>query len=125
MKRADDFAERRKRLAGLTDEELYQRFWQLTEQVVDPLLELGRRNTSPSIERAVLLRMGISSLETQPIVQGCMDRGLMGKGAGHVVYRLAKEEGISIREAGALLASGEGWDRVGALFKGGEQHGGQ
>jgi len=70
MKRADDFAERRKHIANLTDQELYDRFWALTEQVVAPLLELGRRNTTPSVERAVLLRMGISSLETQKIVEG-------------------------------------------------------
>ena len=40
MIREDDFQERRKHIANLTDEELYERFWQLTEQVVDPLLEL-------------------------------------------------------------------------------------
>ncbi|MDF3001234.1 MAG: ornithine aminomutase, partial [Bacillota bacterium] len=56
MKRADDFQERRKHIAGLTDEELYQRFWQMTEQVVNPLLELGKKNTTPSVERSVLLR---------------------------------------------------------------------
>ena len=120
MKRADDFQERRKHIAGLTDEELYQRFWQLTEQVVEPLLELGKKNTSPSIERSVLLRMGISSLDTKPIVEGCMDRGLMGKGAGNVVYRLAKEKNISIKEAGKMLAEGKGWDEAAALFKGGK-----
>jgi len=120
MKRADDFAERRKRIAGLTDEELYKRFWALTEQVVDPLLALGRKNTTPSVERAVLLRMGISSLDTKPIVEGCMDRRLMGKGAGHVVYKLSKAKNIPIKEAGSLLASGQCWDEVTALFKGGQ-----
>lgn len=118
MKREDDFQERRKKIANLSNEELYQRFWELTEKVVDPFLELGRKNTTPSIERSVLLRMGISSLETKPIVDGCMDRGLMGKGAGHVVYRLAKEKELSIKEAGTMLASGEGWDEVSAVFKG-------
>ena len=78
MKRKDDFEERRKHLANFSDEELYQRFWQLTEKVVDPLLELGRKHTTPSIERSVLLRMGISSLDAKPIVEGCIDRGLMG-----------------------------------------------
>ena len=63
MKRADDFADRRKHIANLTDEELYQRFWELTDKVVDPLLELGRKNTTPSVERSVLLRMGVSSLD--------------------------------------------------------------
>ena len=55
MIREDDFQERRKHIANLTDEELYERFWQLTEQVVNPLLELGKKNTTPSVERAVLL----------------------------------------------------------------------
>ena len=96
MKRADDFQERRKHLANMTDEELFNHFWAVTEQVVDPLLELGRKNTTPSVERAVLLRMGISSMDTKAIVEGCMDKGLMGKGAGHVVYKLAKAKGIDI-----------------------------
>ncbi len=117
MKRADDFQERRKPLADLTDEELYQRFWKLTEQVVDPLLELGKKNTTPSIERSVLLRMGISSLNAKPIVEGCIDRGLMGKGAGHVVYKLAKAKNITIKEAGDMLAEGRSWDEALALFR--------
>ncbi len=120
MRREDDFAERRKHIANLTDEELYNRFWELTAKVVDPLLELGRKNTTPSVERAVLLRMGISSLDTQKIVEGCMDRGLMGHGTGHVVYKLSKEKGISIREASQLLAQGKCWDEVTAMFKGGK-----
>ncbi len=117
MKRADDFQERRKQLANLTDQELYQRFWELTEQVVDPLLVLGKKNTTPSIERSVLLRMGISSLDAKPIVEGCIDRGLMGKGAGHVVYKFAKAKNIPIKEAGTMLAQGKGWDEAAALFK--------
>ena len=117
MIREDDFQERRKHIANLTDEELYERFWQLTEQVVEPLLELGKKNTTPSVERAVLLRMGISSLETQKIVQGCMDNGLMGHGAGHVVYKISKEKNITIPEAGTALANGEYWTDAVALFK--------
>ncbi len=117
MKRQDDFAERRKHIAGLSDKELYDRFWELTNQVVAPMLELGRTNTTPSVERSVLLRMGISSLDTKPIVEGCMDRGLMGKGAGHVVYKLAQAKGISIKDAGAMLAKGDAWDEAVALFR--------
>lgn len=120
MKRADDFAERRKHIADLSDDELYERFWDLTAQVVQPLLDLGKNNTTPSVERSVLLRMGVSSLDTKPIVEGCMDRNLMGKGAGHVVYRLCKEKNISAKEAGEMLAKGEGWDQVVAMFKGGK-----
>ena len=121
MRRDDDFEQRRQHIANLTDEELYNRFWELTEQVVAPLLELGRKNTTPSVERAVLLRMGVSSLDTQKIVEGCMDRGLMGHGAGHVVYKVAKAKDISIREASIKLAQGEYWDDAVALFKKGEQ----
>jgi D-ornithine 4,5-aminomutase subunit alpha len=117
MNREDDFEVRRQHIAGLTDQELYDRFWALTQEAVEPLLELGRKNTTPSIERSVLLRMGISSLDTKPIVEGCMDRGLMGKGAGHVVYKLAQAEGISVQDAGTLLANGKHWDEVVAMFR--------
>ena len=44
MKRADDFAVRRQHIANLTDEELYAKFWELTDKVVDPLLELVDKN---------------------------------------------------------------------------------
>ena len=120
MKRADDFAERRKHIANLSDDELYERFWELTEQVVQPMLDLGKKNTTPSVERSVLLRMGISSIDTKAVVEGCMDRNLIGKGAGHVVYKLAKFKDISMCQAGEMLAQGKGWDEVTTLFKGGK-----
>lgn len=116
MKRADDFEQRRAHLANLSDEELYDRFWNLAEQIVDPLLELGKKNTTPSVERSVLLRMGFSSLEVKPIVEGVMNKGLMGKGAGNVVWRLSKKLGVSVREAGLELAAGRHWDDVDSLF---------
>ncbi|MFA9423489.1 MAG: ornithine aminomutase subunit alpha [Sedimentibacter sp.] len=116
MKRADDFQQRRAHLANLSDEELYDKFWNLAEQVVDPLLELGKKNTTPSVERSVLLRMGFSSLEVKPIVEGVMNKGLMGKGAGNVVWRLSKHLGVSVREAGVELANGRHWDDVESLF---------
>lgn len=116
MKRADDFESRRQNLAGLTDEELKARFWDLAEKIVDPLLELGRTHTTPAVERSVLLRMGFSSLEVKPIVEGVMAKGLMGKGAGNVVWRLSKKLGISVREAGLALSQGQHWDVVDTLF---------
>ena len=123
MERQDDFETRRVKYGvdKMTDEELYNRFWELTAQVVDPLLELGRKNTTPSVEKAVLLRMGISSLDTQKIVQGCMDNGLMGHGAGHVVYKISKDKNISISEAGTALANGEYWQDAVALFRKGDK----
>ncbi len=116
MKREDDYNVRRKHLEGLTDEQLYDRFWELASQIVDPLIEIGKKNTTPAIERSVLLRMGFSSLEVKPIVDGVMKKGLMGKGCGNVVYRLAEKKGISVREAGLLLVEGKEWDTVDTLF---------
>jgi D-ornithine 4,5-aminomutase subunit alpha len=116
MKRADDFETRRKHLAGLTDEQLKERFWFLASKIVEPMLDLGYRNTTPAIERSVLLRMGFSSLEVKPIVEGVMNRGLMKFGAGNVVWRLSKKLGISVREAGLALSEGKHWDEVDELF---------
>lgn len=119
MRRADDFQERRKDLANLTEEELEARFWDLAGKIVEPIIDLAEKNTSPSIERSVLLRMGFSSLEAKSIVDGAIDRGMIGKGAGHIVYKLSKARDISIREAGLKLAEGQMWDEVMGLFKGG------
>lgn len=116
MKRADDFEVRRQHLKNLTDEELKNKFWELAGKVVDPMLELGKKNTTPAIERSILLRMGFSSIEVKPIVEGVMNKGLMGKGAGNVVWRLSKKLGISVREAGVALAEGKYWDEVDTLF---------
>lgn len=121
MKRADDFQKRREHLIDLTDEQLKERFWQLASQMVEPLIDLATKNTTPSIERSVLLRMGFSSLEAKGLVEGVMDRGLMGKGAGHVVYILAKERNISIRDAGLALLEGNLWNEVLAIFEGGNK----
>lgn len=116
-KRIDDFEVRRAHLKDLSDEELYNRFWELAHNIVQPMIELGKKNTSPSIERSVLLRMGFSSLEAKPIVEGVIDRGLMGKGCGNVVYKLAKTKNISIRDAGLMLVNNEGWNDVVELFR--------
>ena len=83
--RASDFETRRKRLAGLSDEELKERFWELAREIVEPLVELAYTHTSPSIERSVLLRMGFSSLEAQAIVSSAEKSGLLGKGIGRVL----------------------------------------
>lgn len=120
-KRQDDFEVRRKHLQELSDQQLKDRFWQLASQIVEPMVELGRKNTTPSIERSILLRMGFSSLEVKPILEGVMERGLIGKGAGHVVYKLATKKGITVREAGLMLIDGEGWDEVVDLFHNNEK----
>lgn len=120
IKREDDFEQRNQHLVGLTDEQLKERFWQLVEQIVDPLLDLANKNTSPAIERSVLLRMGFSSLEAQPLVNGAIDRGLINHGVGHVIYRIAKEKNLDIRTAGLELLEGKHWDDAAVIFKGGK-----
>lgn len=115
-KRIDDFNERRVHLSNLSDEELKNRFWSLASEIVEPMIELGRKNTTPSIERSVLLRMGFSSLEAKEIVNGVLENGLIGKGAGHVVYKFSKEKNISVREAGLMLIENKYWDEAVSLF---------
>jgi len=107
-------------MKDLTNEQLKERFWELAEKVVEPMLKLGYENTTPAIERSVLLRMGFASLEVKPIVDGCLERGLLGHGAGNVVYKLSQQKKLSIREAGLNLAEGKLWDEAENLFKGGK-----
>lgn len=120
-KREDDFQERRKHLSNLSDEQLKERFWSLIGEIVDPLLVLAKENTSPAVERSVLLRMGFSSLEAKPLVEGAIDRGLIEHGVGHVIYRIAKENQLEIRQAGLELIEGKHWDQAIQIFRGGVQ----
>ena len=90
---------RRKELRQMTDEQLKARFWELCDQVVAPLVDLARTHTSPSIERSVLLRMGIDSLSSQGVVERIYQAGLLGKGAGHVLLKLAEKRGTDIKNA--------------------------
>ena len=117
LERKDDYLKRQEHLKDLTELELESRFWKLTEKLMDPVIKLAETHTSPSIERSVLLRMGFSSLESTAIVQQVINHGLMGKGAGHVVYRASKQKGIDIREAGLQLSDGKLWDTLDRLFR--------
>ncbi|MFW6298912.1 MAG: ornithine aminomutase subunit alpha [Bacillota bacterium] len=101
--RNDDYEQRRKHLESMSDQELRKYFFELSEKLVDPLVAMGHKYTSKSIERSVLLRMGFSSIEAKEIVDTLFDHHLLSKGAGHCVYRLAKDKGISYREAGEAL----------------------
>ena len=89
MARADDFEQRRTHLADKSDEELFDYFWELAGRVVQPMLDAGKVYTTPAVERSVLLRMGFSSIEAKPIVDGLVERSLLGHGAGNTVWRLS------------------------------------
>lgn len=121
MKREDDFQKRREHLKDLTDEQLYERFWSLTEQIVKPLVDLSYTHTSPGIERSVLLRMGFSSMQAQPIVDYGTKWNLLGKGMGNVVLTYAKLKNMDYLQAGEELSKGIGWDLVVDKIKGGEK----
>ncbi|MDO8881186.1 MAG: D-ornithine 4,5-aminomutase subunit OraS [Coriobacteriia bacterium] len=112
MARPDTFSQAREHLQGLSDAELQARFWELSGACVGPLVELARTHTSPSIERSVLMRMGIDSITCKAVVAECETRGLLGHGAGHVVLVAMRGWGIDAPVAAGRLASGEGWDTV-------------
>lgn len=120
IKRADDFETRRQHLKRLTDEQLEKKFWKLAEDVVNPLIDLAYNNTTPAIERSVLLRMGFSSLEAKDIVNKTIDTGLMGKGTGNVILKVSESLKRDYREVGREMAEGQHWDKAAEIFKGGK-----
>ena len=97
------FEKRRAELKQLSDEQLKAHFWELCDQVVEPIVELARTHTSPSIERAVLLRMGIDSISSHGVVERIYQAGLLGKGAGHVLLKLAQAQGTDVKSAAAAI----------------------
>lgn len=110
--RQDDYEVRRQHLENLSDEELKKRFWALVDEAVNPLINLAKTHTSPAIERSVLLRMGFSSIEAKAIVDQTIEHHLMGKGAGHCVYKYSQLKKLTVRDAGLILMKGEGWNDV-------------
>ncbi len=110
--RPDDFVSRREHLRELSDDELHARFWDLVDRIVEPLIEEARSHTSPSIERSVLLRMGLSSIEAKGLVDGLAARGLLGRGAGRHLLDLAEAKGITVRDAAEALLGGRYWEEL-------------
>lgn len=103
--RITQFEKRHEALKTLSDAELKARFWELCNQVVEPIVDLARTHTSPSIERSVLLRMGINSQLAFGVVDRINQAGLLGKGAGHVLLKLSQKHGYDVRAAAdAILA---------------------
>ena len=97
------FEKRRAELDKLSDAELKERFWKLCGQVIDPIVDLARTHTSPSIERAVLLRMGIDSVSTHAVGTRVLEAGLLGKGAGQVILKVAEKRGTDLRGAAQAI----------------------
>lgn len=122
ISREDDFEKRRQHLKDLSDEELKEKFWNLAEEIVDPLIETAKTHTSQSIERSILLRMGFNSLDAKAITKKIVEADLLGKGAGHVVLKLAEDNEMEIKEAGLAIVDGKfSKDDLNDLFNGGEK----
>ena len=101
--RIKKFEERQKQLKNLSDQQLKERFWELCHKAVKPMVEYGQKYTSQSIERSVLLRMGIDSISSQGIVSKIKESGLLAKGAGHAVLKVSQKYNITITEAGKKI----------------------
>ncbi|AKT51335.1 D-ornithine 4,5-aminomutase subunit OraS [Arsenicicoccus sp. oral taxon 190] len=99
------FEQRRTQLDAMSDAQLKDRFWELSHEMMKPVVELARTHTSPSIERSILLRMGIDSVSSHGVVDRIHDKGLLGKGAGHVVLKVAHQLGVDVRAAAAAIAA--------------------
>jgi len=110
--RDDDFPARRAHLRGLSDAQLHERFWELVDAIVAPLVEEARSHTTPAIERSVLLRMGFTGAEAKTLVEGLHTRGLLGHGAGRLLALQARRRGTPVREAGLALLAGDGWEEL-------------
>jgi len=121
MKREDDFQTRREHLKDLTGDQLYDRFWSLTEQIVKPIVDLAYTHTSPAIERSVVLRMGFSSLQAKTLIDHGAKWDLLGKGIGNVILTYARMKNTGYLEAGEELATGKGWDIVSEKMKGSDK----
>lgn len=115
--RKDDYLDRREHLKFLSSKELREYFLELSEKIVDPLLDLSYKNTSKSIERSVLLRMGFSSIDAKAIVDILDENNLLRKGAGHSVYILSRNKKISIEKSGDLIKNGEEINYLMEYFK--------
>jgi len=99
------YNQRRDELKKMTDDQLKTRFWELCNKVVEPMIDLARHHTSPSIERAVLLRMGIDSVTAKGVVERVTEAGLLGKGAGNCVLRVSEKTKADIPAAAKAIAA--------------------
>jgi D-ornithine 4,5-aminomutase subunit alpha len=67
------------------------------------------------------MRMGIDSPTCNAVVNEVDKRGLLGHGAGHIVWHCAQAWKTDVRAAAKKLAGGKGWETVDAKW--GDRHG--
>jgi D-ornithine 4,5-aminomutase subunit alpha len=115
--RNDDYEKRSTHLINKTDQELKTYFYELLDQMIDPILDLAYTHTSPSIERSILLRMGFSSIEAKALVDLILEQNLIAHGAGHVILKYAKINELDIRDAGLKLLESNDFKTLKEAFK--------
>jgi len=106
LERKDDYSSRREHLKNLSDEQLKNKFWELAEKIIDPMIALAKTHTSPAIERSVLLRMGFNSQEAKQIVDALWKKDLLGHGAGNIILKISEKEKIDYEIAGRKIIEG-------------------
>lgn len=104
--------ERAEVLSSLSDEALYQKFWELADKLARPLIEFSQIHTTPSIERSVLMRMGFNSVQAKNFVDRCVKEGIIGKGAGGVLFNYARQNNMDLFSAFDTLMSLGNWKTV-------------
>jgi D-ornithine 4,5-aminomutase subunit alpha len=114
--RKDDFKTRRAHLDSLDEQALRSYFNELTDRLLDPVMKLAHDYTTPAIERSVLMRMGFSSAEAKRLTDRFFEHDLLAHGAGHIVYRYAKDHAISLREAGEKLLENDALAAIKEVF---------
>lgn len=114
--RNDDFKTRRAHLDSYDDDALRAYFNELTDKLLDPVMKVAHDYTTPAIERSVLMRMGFSSAEAKTLTDRFLEHDLLSHGAGHVVYRYAKEHGIGLRQAGEKLLESDALAEIKEVF---------
>lgn len=102
------FEKRREELRKMSDAELKDLFWNLCDKTVEPLAKLSQTHTSPSIERSVLMRMGIDTITARAVVDACVEQGLLGKGAGHCVLKISQKQNLDTRAAAKKIVQDPG-----------------
>ncbi len=98
------FEKRRQKLSKMSDDDLKKRFWELCHQAVAPMVDLSKTHTSPSIERSVLMRMGIDTFTSQAVVIKVTEAGLLGKGAGNCLLKVSEKSKLTVVEAAKQIA---------------------
>ena len=112
----DDYLTRREHLKDLSDEALKATFGTWPKKS----LILGRFGLPPynPASNAQYCCVWVFPVWRQTNRAKTIEHDLIGKGAGHVVYRYSRLANLPLRDAGLALMENQGWDLVKQSFGG-------